>query len=332
MESSNIPVETQLWMYSAMFQSRQYETALKGLYLEGKTPLFNMAKGPLPGELHLSSGQEPCAVGVCAHLEPGDFLSATHRSHHFAIAKGVDLRRMSAEILGKKAGLSGGRGGHMHLLDRSVSFFSSGIVGEGIPFAAGAAHSFQLRGEPNVAVAEIGEAAANQGAFHEALNLAAIWRLPLVCIISDNNYGVSVSKAASTAVRRNSDRASSYGIPGVYVDDNDPYKIFEVAGEALARARSGGGPSLIEIETCRLEGHFMGDQEAYRPSLEREQIKKSDPIPLMRSRLIATECATEQELIVLERAAQGSVDDALRFAREAPYPSPEEALEHVFVR
>jgi TPP-dependent pyruvate/acetoin dehydrogenase alpha subunit len=155
-----------LWMYETMLKSRYFEERMAEIYLEGKKPVFDLSKGPIPGEMHLSNGQEPCAVGVCAHLTAEDALGAGHRLHHFAIAKGVDLKQMASEIFGKKTGLSGGRGGHMHLFDRRVNFGSSGIIGQGMSMAAGAALAFKMRGEPHVAVAVIGEGAANAGIFH----------------------------------------------------------------------------------------------------------------------------------------------------------------------
>ncbi len=314
-----------------MVLSRGYEERLAAAYMEGKTPLFNMANGPLPGEMHLSNGQEPCAVGVCAHLGADDVITATHRPHHIAIAKGVDLQAMTAEIFGKKAGLSGGRGGHMHIFDPKVNFACSGIIAQGMGPAAGAALARKLRGEPGVAVAFIGEGAANQGAFHEVMNIAALWKLPFVCVIEDNAWGVSVAKSQSTAVARNDVRAAAYGIPGVYVPGNDPYAIYAAAGEAIARARAGGGPTLIEIETWRLAGHFMGDVEGYRPAGEKEALFARDPIPAMRQRMIAEKTATAEDVVALEAEAKATLDEVFNFARAAAEPQPEEALEKVFV-
>lgn len=318
-----------LWMYEAMVKSRCFEDAIKPAYLEGKQPLFNMAKGPIPGEMHLSDGQEPCAVGVCAHLRPEDTVTATHRPHHIAIAKGVNLNAMTAEIFGKKAGLSGGRGGHMHLFDPAVNFACSGIIAQGMGPAVGAAMAAKLRGENTVAVAFIGEGAANQGAFHETLNLAAVWNAPVIFVIEDNSYGISVSKADCTAVKRNSDRAAAYGIPGIHVEGNDPDAIYDASGEAIARARSGGGPTLIEIETTRLEGHFMGDAEAYRPEGEVERLRAADPIPAYRSRLEA-DGISAADLDHAEAAARSAVENAFTFARESALPDPEDAFETVF--
>lgn len=318
-----------LWMYATMVKSRHFEALIKPAYFEGKTPVFNMAKGPIPGEMHLSDGQEPCAVGVCAHLRPDDSVTATHRPHHIAIAKGVDLNAMAAEIFGKRTGLSGGRGGHMHLFDARVNFACSGIIAQGLGPAVGAALAGKLRGSDAVAVAFLGEGAANQGAFHEALNLAAIWQAPVVFVIEDNSYGISVAKQDCTAVPRNSDRAAAYGMPGLFVPGNDPDAVHERAGEAVARARAGGGPSLIEIETYRLEGHFMGDAEGYRPAGEVDRLKALDPIPAFRARL-AADGFDDAELDHAAAEARAEVDAAFAAARAAEFPQPEEAFDHVF--
>jgi acetoin:2,6-dichlorophenolindophenol oxidoreductase subunit alpha len=321
--------EQRLWMYATMVKSRAFEEAIKPAYLQGKQPVFNMANGMIPGEMHLSDGQEPCAVGVCAHLGPEDTVTATHRPHHIAIAKGVDLYGMTAEIFGRRSGLSGGRGGHMHLFDPRVNFCCSGIIAQGMGPAVGAGLAAKLSGGGQVAVAFIGEGAANQGAFHEALNLAAVWCVPVVFVIEDNAYGISVSKRESTAVERNSVRAQSYNMPGVFVPGNDPDAIFVAAGEAIARARRAEGPSLIEIETCRLEGHFMGDAEGYRPKGEVETLRASDPIPRYRQRLLEEGC-TPAQLTALEVEAHKLVDAAFAGAGMAEPPRLEEAFECVF--
>ncbi|UVJ46367.1 thiamine pyrophosphate-dependent dehydrogenase E1 component subunit alpha [Pseudomonas sp. LS1212] len=320
-----------LWMFEQMLVSRHMEESIERIYMEGKTPVFNMAKGPIPGEMHLSNGQEPCAVGVCAHLSAEDIVTATHRPHHIAVAKGVDLNAMMAEIFGKKTGLSGGRGGHMHLFDGRVNFSCSGIIAEGMGPAVGAALSRQLQGKPGVAVAFLGEGAANQGAFHETLNLAALWKLPVVFVIEDNAWGISVAKCNATPIEHHYVRAASYGMPGVYVADNDVDGVFAAAGEAIGRARAGQGPTLIEIETHRLAGHFMGDGETYRPQGEKEALLKKDPIPRYRQHLLESGVLTEAQAEEIAARARGRVDEAIQFARDSEYPAPEEALEYVFV-
>jgi TPP-dependent pyruvate/acetoin dehydrogenase alpha subunit len=323
-------LDSRIAMYGLMVKSRRYEEAIKLAYLEGKQPLFNMAKGPIPGEMHLSSGQEPCAVGVCAHLRPDDTVTATHRPHHIAIAKGVDLNAMTAEIFGKRSGLSGGRGGHMHLFDPQVNFCCSGIVAQGMGPAVGAALAAKWRGGDAVAVSFIGEGAANQGAFHECLNLAAVWQAPVLFVIEDNAWGISVAKAASTAVPDNAVRAAAYGMPGRLVADNDADAVYAAAGEAIARARRGAGPSLIEIRTARLEGHFMGDAEGYRPKGEARGLRERDPISRYRSSLIATGVAPVR-LEEIELQQQRVVDAAFAFARAAEYPEQQSAFDAVFV-
>ncbi len=319
-----------LWMYENMVVSRRFEEAIEKIYMEGKTPAFNMANGPIPGEMHLSNGQEPVAVGVCAHLNAEDIVTATHRPHHQAIAKGVDLKKMAAEIFGKVTGLSGGRGGHMHIFDGDVNFACSGIIAQGCGPACGAALSRQMQNKPGVAVAFLGDGAVNQGAFHEAMNLAAVWKLPVIFVVEDNAWGISVSKADSTAVPRNDVRAAAYGMPGHYIEDNDPYEVFRLAGEAIERARAGEGPTLIEVETYRLAGHFMGDAEGYRPAGEKDGLFEKDPIPTMRARMIADGVANEAELDKIDAAALAKVEEAIQFARDSEYAPDEDALTAVF--
>jgi len=319
-----------LWMYGTMAKVRYYEDSMAAAYMEGKSPKFDIAAGPVPGEMHLSAGQEPCAVGVCAHLRPDDAVTATHRPHHVAIAKGVDLKKMTAEIFGKKTGLSGGRGGHMHIFDPKVNFSCSGIIAEGCGPAVGAALAAKMQGRDSVAISYLGEGAVNQGAFHEALNLAAVWKLPVVFVIEDNAWGISVPKSASTAAADNSVLAAGYGIPGTRIEDNDTLALYDAAGSAVARARAGDGPSLIEVETYRYYGHFQGDPELYRPKDEVASLKAKDPIDLLRAHILETGAATEAELERIVADARKEVDEAYAFARESAYPAPEEALERVF--
>ncbi len=319
-----------LWIYEAMEKARHYEDTMAAVYMEGKSPKFDIGAGTVPGEMHLAAGQEPCAAAVCVHLRKDDTVTATHRPHHAAIAKGVDLKKMTAEIFGKKAGLAGGRGGHMHLLDPEVNFACSGIIAEGTGPAVGAALAARLSGKDSVAVAYVGDGAANQGAFHEALNLAALWKLPVIFVIEDNSWAISVPKDASTAVADNSVRAAAYGIAGFHVADNDTLELFEVAGEAVARARRGGGPTLIEVETYRYYGHFQGDPELYRPKDEVAELKARDPIRRFREAMLEMGDVTAEEADAALARARAEVDEAFAFARAAEYPAGEEALAHVF--
>jgi pyruvate dehydrogenase E1 component alpha subunit len=325
-------------MYETMLVIREFEERMVNTYLEGKLPpniqhglAFDIAGGPVPGEMHLAAGQEPVAVGVCAHLRDEDTVVGTHRPHHFAIAKGVPLDKMAAELFGKATGLSRGKGGHMHLFDPEHNFSCSGIEGASLPPATGAALAYKKLGRDSVAVAFFGEGAANQGTFHEALNLAGVWQLPVVFVCEDNRWAISVPKSKSTAVASNAERAEAYGMPGVSVEHNDAVEMFSAAGEAIARARSGGGPTLIEMQTDRYLGHFQGDAEVYRPQGEASELREHDPIPelakLMRDQGILDGAQDEQ---IRTRAAE-RVTAAYDFARESPLPEPAEALENVFV-
>jgi acetoin:2,6-dichlorophenolindophenol oxidoreductase subunit alpha len=289
--------------------------------------VFHMGKGPLPGEMHQSFGQEPTAVGVCAHLGADDAVGAGHRPHHVAIARGVNLKRMAAELFGKKTGLSGGRGGHMHLYDKSVNFFCSGIIAEGMGPGAGIALARKMQKKPGIAVSFNGDGAANQGAFHEVMNMAGLWKLPFIAVIEDNKYAVSVTKEESTAVA-SWQRAQAYACAGEFVAGNDPDLIFEAAGRAVERARKGEGPTILELETERLHGHFIGDSAGYRSKAEVGAQK--DPIPLYRQRLIDEHVLAEAELRSLEQRVQAEVDEAMEFGRSSEYPAAEEALERVF--
>lgn len=319
-----------LWMYEVMEKARYYEDTMAAVYMEGKSPKFDIGAGTVPGEMHLAAGQEPCAAGVCVHLRADDAVTATHRPHHVAIAKGVDLKKMTAEIFGKTEGLAGGRGGHMHLLDPSVNFSCSGIIAEGTSPAVGAALAAKMKGSDAVAVSYLGDGAANQGGFHEAMNLAALWKLPVIFVIEDNAWGISVAKSHSTSVADNSVRAAGYGMPGVHIADNDTLKLFDAAEEAVARARRGDGPTLIEVETYRYYGHFQGDPELYRPKGEVADLKAKDPIKRLREAAIADGTFTAAEADEVLARVKGEVDEAFAYARAATEPAPEDALTSVF--
>jgi TPP-dependent pyruvate/acetoin dehydrogenase alpha subunit len=327
----NLSKDQLLAMYRQMWTIRHFEDKMAAAYMEGKTPAFDIGSGPVPGEMHLAAGQEPVAVGTCMHLRQEDTVVGTHRPHHFAIAKGIELNKLAAEIFGKATGLGKGKGGHMHLFDVEHKFSCSGIVGASFPPACGAALAAKKMGKDWVAVAFAGEGAANQGAFHEALNLAALWKLPVIFIIEDNSWAISVAKHQSTAIPDNSQRAAGYGIPGVRVDENDVLAVYEVVGEAVQRARRGEGPSLIEVKTDRLYGHFQGDPEVYRPKDEVAKLKANDPILRFGKQLLEQGITTQQELDALRDAAEADVDAAFTYARQSPYPAPESALEDVFV-
>jgi acetoin:2,6-dichlorophenolindophenol oxidoreductase subunit alpha len=327
-----------LWMYETMALIRLYEETMAKVYLEGKLPphiqkglAFDIGGGPVPGEMHLAAGQEPVAVGVCAHLRKEDTVVGTHRPHHFAIAKGVPLNPMTAEMFGKATGLGRGKGGHMHLFDVEHKFSCSGIIGASLPPACGAAFAAKMRGKDWVAVAFFGDGAANQGSFHESLNLAALWKLPVIFVCEDNKYAISVEKVESTAVPWNADRAAAYGIPGVLVEHNDALEVFQAAGAAIERARRGEGPTLIEVKTDRYLGHFQGDPETYRPKGETAELRKGDPIPALGAQLRRMGLMDDAGEAEVAARVQGRVESAFAFARESAYPAPEDALRHVFV-
>ncbi len=317
-------------MHYQLVRIRLFEETIQKVYFEGKTPAFDIAAGTVPGEMHLAAGQEPVAVGVAAHLRPSDAVTATHRSHHIALAHGMDIRKLAAEIFGKETGLGHGKGGHMHLFDPATNFGCSGIIAEGMPTAVGHALAFKKQGKDDIAVSFFGEGAANQGAFHESLNLAALWGLGVVFVCEDNAWAISVPKDKATAIANNSDRAAAYGMPGVLVADNDVVAIYEAAGEAVSRARRGGGPSLIEVKTDRLFGHFEGDAQAYRSKEEMALLQERDGVRAFERRLIDTGGMTAQDAQGAWDRARAEVDDAIEFARSSPYPEPSAALQHVF--
>jgi pyruvate dehydrogenase E1 component alpha subunit len=329
--------ERKLWMYEKMIEIREYEENMAGVYLEGKLPpaiqkglAFDIGGGPVPGEMHLAAGQEPVAVGVCAHLRIEDTVVGTHRPHHFAIAKGVPLKPMTAEMFGKDTGLGRGKGGHMHLFDPAHKFGCSGIIGASLPPACGAALAAKKRGKDWVAVAFFGEGASNQGSFHESLNLASLWRLPVLFVCEDNKYAISVEKSESTSVAWNADRASAYGMPGVLVERNDALEVYEAAGAAIARARRGEGPTLLEVRTDRYLGHFQGDPETYRPTGEVAELRKNDPIPRLGAHLRKLGLLDDAADAALRQRVSGRIAEAYEYGRTSPYPKPEDALLHVF--
>lgn len=329
--------ERLLWMYETMLVIRRYEETLAQVYLEGKLPphiqpglAFDIASGPVPGEMHLAAGQEPVAVGVCAHLGDPDTVVGTHRPHHFAIAKGVDLERMTAEIFGKVTGLSRGKGGHMHLFDPARRFSCSGIVGASLPPACGAALAAKLTGSGAVAVAFFGEGAANQGTFHESLNLAALWKLPVVFVCEDNGWAISVAKDAATAVPSNATRAAAYGMEGVAVEDNDAFAVYEAVGPVIERARAGHGPALVEVRTDRWFGHFQGDPEVYRAKDVVAGLRRNDPIARLGAALRGRDLLDDARDGTLRDRAETRVATAIEFARASIYPDAAEATQHVF--
>lgn len=325
--AEELTAQERLGLYETMVLIRTYEEAILREYHADKGPGFDIGKGAIPGEMHLSAGQEPVAAGVCAHLTTDDAITATHRPHHLAVAHGVDLRKMTAEIFGRETGLGRGRGGHMHLFDPQTHFSCSGIIAEGLPPALGQAFAFRRKGTDRIAVAVTGEGAANQGAFHESLNLAALWSLPVVFVVEDNDWAISVPRSASTAIESNAERASAYGMPGERLE-NDVEAIYDAMGRAAARARAGEGPSLLEVRTLRLWGHFEGDPQTYRPDLEK--VPEDDPIPRYEKTLREAGILDDETVALSKQEASRRVEDAIEFAKSSSTPDPSTATSYVF--
>jgi pyruvate dehydrogenase E1 component alpha subunit len=299
-------------------------------YMEGKQPAFDISAGPIPGELHLAAGQEAAAAGVCQHLRDDDTVTAPHRPHHVAIAKGVDLKRMTAEIFGRETGLSGGKGGHMHLFDPDVNFACSGIIAEGCPPAAGAGLAAKKRNEDSVAVAYFGEGAIDQGGFLESLNFAAVHDLPVVFVVEDNDWAISMPKERVTDVEDGSVRADGFDMPGVRVDRDDAVAVYEAAADAVGRARDRNGPTLMEVQVHRRMGHFMGDPQTYRPETDQEAATVRDSIERLAADLLAQGIDPET-LEDIELDAHDRVDEVIEWAKDQPEPDPADAHEDMFV-
>jgi TPP-dependent pyruvate/acetoin dehydrogenase alpha subunit len=300
---------------------RFFEEAVDGLF----------ARGMMHGTMHLSIGQEAVATGVCAALRKTDFITSTHRGHSHCIAKGADLTRMMAELLAKQTGYCRGRGGSMHIADvETGNLGANGIVAGGIPIAAGAALSQKLQGKDNVVVSFFGDGATNEGAFHEALNLAAVWDLPVIFVCENNKYGMSFSTAKSMKVEKISDRAAAYGMPGVTVDGNDVDAVYAVAQEAVDRARGGGGPTLIECLTYRHKGHSKSDKNLYRTKEEIEFWKTKDPVGIFETKLVDQGVLTQEEVDQVTDKIRGEIRNAIQEASAAPDSDPAELLSSVF--
>jgi pyruvate dehydrogenase E1 component alpha subunit len=289
------------------------------------------AAGNIPGFVHLYIGEEAVATGVCANLTPADYITSTHRGHGHLIAKGGKTDRMMAELYGKETGYCRGKGGSMHIADIGIGILgANGIVGGGIPIAGGAALSARMRGTDQVVACFLGDGASNRGTFHEGVNLAACWSLPVVYVIENNQYAEQTPIARTARLANLADRAASYGIPDVTVDGNDVIAVYEAAAEAIARARRGQGPTIVECKTYRWHGHFEGDRQAYKPRGEAEEWQKRDPILVFRKKLVEAGTIADADAEEIQREVSTEIDMAVRYARESPFPRPEEALEDVF--
>lgn len=288
-------------------------------------------RGLIHGTMHLSIGQEASAVGSCMTLTDDDKITSTHRGHGHCVAKGADLSKMFAEFFGKETGYCKGRGGSMHIADPSKgNLGANGIVGGGLPIAVGAALSAKRLGTGAVTVCFFGDGANNEGAFHEALNMAKIWNLPVVFVCENNKYGMSTSIERSTAVKNIAERAAAYAMPGITIDGNDFSAVTEAVDTAVARARNGEGPSLVENLTYRWRGHSKSDRNRYRTKEEIADWQSRDPIVAMAKLLVDHKIATKEEVAALESDASQIIEDAIKFAIEGDDPKIEEATRDVY--
>ncbi len=289
------------------------------------------ADGEVPGFVHLYMGEEAIAPAVCACLRDDDFITSTHRGHGHIIAKGGDLNLMMAELLGRETGYCKGKGGSMHIADRDKGILgANGIVGAGHCISTGAGLSIKLRKTDQVCVCFFGDGSTNQGTFHEALNMASIWKLPIIFVCENNHYGISMSQARHQAIKDVSDRAAAYNMPGVSVDGNDPLAVYEAAFEAVARARAGKGPTLIECKTYRQHGHFEGDPATYKPKEEQAAWMEKDPLPRFAKFLEDNGVMTAKEIETVDAQVAQQIKDAIEFAKAQPIPSPESAVVDVY--
>ena len=312
-------------LYRTMVRIRRFEEKLIDL----------KARGAIPGVLHLYIGEEATATGVCAALRTEDFITSTHRGHGHCIAKGGDLSKMIAELFGRSTGYCCGKGGSMHIADTDIGILgANGIVGAGIPIAGGAGLSIKLRGTDQVVACFFGDGGANQGTFHESLNLAALWKLPVIFVCENNRYAISVAQSRSTSVEDVFVRKAAYDMHGCMVDGNDVMSVYEAALEAAERARNGDGPSLLECKTYRWRGHYEGEADrghTYRSAEEIDDWKSKCPIERFRKRVLDEGLLAQGDLDKIEQETQEEIEKAIRFAEDSPFPDPEEALTGLYV-
>ena len=329
------------WIYTQMLRIREFEERVKGTFEEHP--------GTIRGHTHLADGAEASIVGALAAIGPDDQLLTTYRCHGYPIARGTDPKAMMAEIYGRRDGICGGYGGSMHLCDPGRGFLgTSGIVGQGIPHAAGAAYAAQIRGEGQVVLSFFGDGASKQGAFHESLNIASLWKLPVVFIMENNNYNVVTRSeqedANAAAGEPLAVKAKAFSMPGVTVDGGDPLAVYETVKAAVGRARSGEGPTLVESLVYRLSAHgniiappgvplhfpeheavtVFGNREEYEAAL------RGDPVPRFRAKLVTDGTLTAEEADGIAAAAKQEMQDAVDFGLASPFPAAEEAVEYVY--
>ncbi|MCZ7554328.1 MAG: thiamine pyrophosphate-dependent dehydrogenase E1 component subunit alpha [Anaerolineales bacterium] len=313
--------DLKLEMYRRMVRIREFELTAMDVF----------KRGLIKGTVHPYIGEEASGVGVCMALRSDDLIAGTHRSHGHNIAKGADPARMMAEIFGKEAGYCRGRGGSMHITAfETGSLGALAVVGSGLPIAVGAALGFLMQGKDSVAVPFTGDGGTSTGNFHEALNMAAIWKLPVVFVVENNKYAVSTYYRDAVSIEDLSARAAGYGIPGVRVDGFDVLKVYAAAGEAVERARSGGGPTLLVTECYRIEGHYAGEPEVYRDRAEVNEQRQYDPIRRFAAVLTQDGTATAEQLEAIHQEIQAEMSAAVEFAQNAPMPDPSTALDYIY--
>lgn len=308
-------------MYKKMLEIRYFEERVIRLFAEGQ----------LPGFIHTYVGQEAVAVGVCAALREDDYITSTHRGHGHLIAKGGRLDRMMAELFAKSTGYNKGKAGSMHIAAVELGVLgANGIVGGGIPIATGAGLSAKLRKTDQVTACFFGDGASNQGTFHEAINIAAAFELPVIYVCENNLYGVGTRQSKVRKVENIADRAIGYAIPGKIVDGNDVLAVYETALQAVQRAREGQGPTLIECKTYRWYTHFLGEPDTYRPPQEVQEWKKKDPLSRFKKHLLDEGILSAEEVNTLVGEVEQEVEEAVQFAQDSPEPELEEALADVY--
>jgi len=311
-----------LGLYRRMVLLREFEDRVKLLFLEGS----------MPGTIHQYQGQEACGVGVCSALEPDDIITSTHRPHGHALARGLTADEVMGELYGKVTGCCRGKGGSMHVGDLSKGMLPAiAIVGGGLPIAAGMALAYKMTGEKRIAVAFMGDGATNEGIFHEALNMAAIWDLPVLYVVENNLYAASTSVKMTVKTPHISDRAAAYGMKGVTVDGNDVLAVYEATMEAAAAARQGKGPTLLELMTYRITGHSRRDPALYQPEDEKKKALANEPIGRFGRKLLADRICAQADMDGIRAEVKAEVQTAVDRAIAAPEPRPEEALEGMFV-
>ncbi|MCO7176662.1 thiamine pyrophosphate-dependent dehydrogenase E1 component subunit alpha [Sporolactobacillus kofuensis] len=321
--AKDMTVDTARWIYTKMQEIRQFETAVHDIF----------AKGEIPGFVHLYAGEEAVAVGVCAHLTDNDSITSTHRGHGHCIAKGCDLNGMMAEIFGRATGLCKGKGGSMHIADVSKGMLgANGIVGAGLPLAIGAGLTAKVKKTNDVAVCFFGDGASNHGTFHEAVNMAAIWKLPVIFVCENNGFGEASTFDYAAAADRISDFAKVYKISGETVDGKDLAAVYEAAGKAVERARNGEGPTILECLTYRDFGHFEGDTQSYKDKdMQQKAVTDDDAILRYQQFVKEHKILSEEDIREIDDQVKAAIEEAIRFSEESPFPGEGEVTTDVYV-